>query len=415
MRHIYKLTPVSLYDIRGVESWLEDMAKRGLALKWLRPTLSTFEREPGRPARYRIEPFRRTAADDIPQAMLDLYQDFGWDFVCDTPELLVFSTQSPDAPEPHSDPELQGALWRKLYRSKRRSFWLSALLSLVVAVCAGAGLFQNGTPVLNLLTTSVLWSFVVLAAMLYALPQSWADVQRLALIVQQLEEGVPLEHRAVYPRRRWSGAAYTAAAVVLLAVLVLSQWVLPFTGGDIRPLEELTAFPVLSLAEVEGEGFIPTHYTFDSYPSLDPDGQVRQKDYGNFCDLEHYLLCWNQWDVIQTGDIEPEDWRRMEIQWYDLPAPLASLSVPLARELLDSAMDLDQDIWWTENSGAVWTVEYIPDQTAGFLAFASRADGGFHIAAAAAGDKAVLVKYTGQRNLADFRREITAMVSAGPA
>ena len=29
MRRIYKLTPVSLYDIRGVESWLEDMAKRG--------------------------------------------------------------------------------------------------------------------------------------------------------------------------------------------------------------------------------------------------------------------------------------------------------------------------------------------------------------------------------------------------
>ena len=33
MKHIYKLTPVSMYDAQGLESWLEDMAKRGLFLK----------------------------------------------------------------------------------------------------------------------------------------------------------------------------------------------------------------------------------------------------------------------------------------------------------------------------------------------------------------------------------------------
>ena len=28
MKHVYKITPVSLYDVRGLESWLEDMARR---------------------------------------------------------------------------------------------------------------------------------------------------------------------------------------------------------------------------------------------------------------------------------------------------------------------------------------------------------------------------------------------------
>ena len=407
MKKVLKLTPVSLYDVRGVESWLEDMARRGLFLKRLRPTLSAFERGPARQVRYRLEPFRH--ADEVPQTMLDLYQDFGWEFICQVnSELLVFSTQDLDAPEPHSDPELQGELWRKLYRSKRRGLIVSLILDLVVAVCAGITLFQDGTPILNLLTTSVLWSFVVLAALLYRLPQSWTDVKRLALIVQQLEEGVPLDHRTTYPRRRWSEAVYTALAILLLVLLIISQWILPFTGGDIRPLEDLTAFPALSLAKVEGEGFTPTHYMYDSYPSLDPDGHLRQKDYGNFCEQNHYLFCWNQWEVVQTGDIDPEGWRRLEINWYNLPGWLSPLSAPLARELLDSAMGLDRDIWWTGNSGAAWSVEYIPE--AGFLAVASREDGGFHIAAAALGSKAVVVQYTGQGDLAEHLDEIMDMV-----
>lgn len=402
MKKVLKLTPVSPYDVRGTESWLEDMARRGLFLKRLRPTLSTFERGPACQVRYRLEPFRH--ADEVPQTMLDLYQDFGWEFICQVnSELLVFSTQDLDAPEPHSDPELQGELWRKLYRSKRRGLIVSLILDLVVAVCAGITLFQDGTPILNLLTTSALCSFAVLAALLYGLPQTWTDVKRLALIVQQLEEGVPLDHRTAYPRRRWSEAVYTALAILLLVLLIISQWILPFTGGDIRPLEDLTAFPALSLTELEGKEFEFRGYSQERYI----DGELRTVNYSNFCKQNRYLLC-RKWEVVQTGDIAPEGWRRLEINWYNLPGWLSPLSAPLARELLDSAMGLDQDIWWTGNSGAAWSVEYIPE--AGFLAVASREDGGFHIAAAALGDKAVVVRYTGQGDLSEHLDEIMDMV-----
>ena len=33
MNRVYKLTPVSQYDVSGLESWLEDQARRGLILK----------------------------------------------------------------------------------------------------------------------------------------------------------------------------------------------------------------------------------------------------------------------------------------------------------------------------------------------------------------------------------------------
>lgn len=402
MKRVYKLTPVSLYDIRGVESWLEDMAKRGLMLKKLRPTFSTFEKGPAQALRYRVEPFKRSMDTEVPQAMVDLYQDFGWTLVCAPQDLLVFSTQDPDAPEPHSDPELQGQLWKKLYRSRRWNFFFGLVMTLVLLIGVPCALFHKGTPILTLLTTNAPILIVYLIFFLVELPGLWADARRLALIVQQLEEGVPLDHRTAYPRRRWSEIATLAATILLLAVLIAVQYVLPLTGGGIRPPEDLTAFPALSLTELEGEELQFHGYSQERYI----DGEWRTVNYSNFCEQHHYLFCWNQWEVVQTGDIEPDGWRRMEINWYDLP--LSPLSAPLARELLDSAMELDRDIWWTGNSGAAWSVEYFPE--AGFLAVASREDGGFHIAAAALGSKAVVVQYTGQGDLAEHLDEIMDMV-----
>lgn len=400
--NVCKITPVSVYDVRGLESWLEDMARRGLFLKRLRPAFSTFQRGPAQPLRYRVEPCRRIMDDTPPQAMLDLYQDFGWDFVCDAnSELLVFSTQDPEAPEPHSDPELQGALWKKLYRSKRRGFLFILAITLALLVLLPVFLFGKGAPTLTLLTTTAPILIVYLVFFLVTLPGYWAEAQRLGLIVKQLEEGVPLDHRSAYPRRRWSEIATLVTTLVLFAAVITVQNILPLTGGGVRPLEDLTAFPALSLAEVEGEGYVPDIFVMEG------------RDYANFCEPSHYLLCWNQWDVVQTGDIEPEGWVRMEINWYDLPAPLSFLSAPLARELLDSAMGLDQDIWWTDNAGAAWTVEYIPHPEAGFLAAARREDGGFQVAAVSMGDRAAVVRYTGRGSLTDHLDEIVDMVKGG--
>lgn len=139
MNRVYKLTPVSMYDVRGLEGWLEDMARRGLFLKRLRPAFSTFVRGAARPARYRVEPFRHWREDEPPKDMLELYQDFGWTLAGETTELLLFTTQDPDAPEPHSDPELQGWMWKKLTGSNGGpslspqrppcSFWLTCSIS----------------------------------------------------------------------------------------------------------------------------------------------------------------------------------------------------------------------------------------------------------------------------------------------
>lgn len=400
MKRVYKLTPVREYDVAGVESWLEDMARRGLYLKKFRPLFCTFQRgEPGE-VRYRLEPHRRVLDDELPQSMLELYEQFGWDCVDEVNRsMLIFSTRNPDAPELHTDPELQETQWRKLYQSARNGFVANLLLALVVLAFTGYLLLGEGTPVLSLVETSVLplalLELWVIAQLMVSIP----DLSLLSAAVRRLKEGIPLEHRAVYPRRRpWAVPAFLVSLLVLL-VMIVGNYILPFTGGGIRPLDEVQDFTPLSLASLEG-------------PDYQPDAYVSGgTDYANFSRQEHYLLCWHQWEVVETGKwSEDGQWTRMEIQWYDLA--LSFLARPLAQEQLEAATRLEDDIWWTapEDEERTWTITQYPGQGLDYLAVAREEGGRFQIAAAALDGRTAVVRYTGQGNLSDHLEEIAAMV-----
>ena len=151
---------------------------------------------------------------------------------------------------------------------------------------------------------------------------------------------------------------------------------------------------------MEGERFDPHSVVMDG------------KDYANFCTVNHYLLCPNQWKAVQTSGTAMDGWIRMEIQWYDLPSWLFRLSAFLAQELFHSTMRLDDNIWWTNTSGAVWTADYISHGDVSFLAVArcDNRDTSFQLAAAACRDKVVLVKYTGDGDLGTHLDKIVDMV-----
>lgn len=403
MKSVYKLTPVSDYDIQGLESWLQDMALRGLYLKKYRPLFCTFTHGPARKTRYRIEPYRRFLDDDLPADMLELYEEYGWECVGDVNrEMLIFSTKDEKAPELHTDPAIQGERWKKLYKKARRGVFVVPGALLLLTLLVAAQLFEHGTPITNLITTVSLPLVVSWVCFLVSIPSVFAKRRDLGLLLRQLEEGVPLEHRAPYPKRNMSSPAYFAVAVLLLAALILGQYILPLTGGKLQRLSDLQDFPLLSLSEVEGENFVP--YTTAS------EGYV---DYANFARQEHYLLCWNSWEAVQTGAWADEElWNRMEITWYDLPAPLTFLAQPMAREQLERSMALDEDIWWRvdPSEGGTWRVTQYPDAGADYLALARREGTPFQTAAAALGSKVVLVQYTGRGDLADHLDHITAMI-----
>lgn len=404
MKSVYKLTPVSDYDIQGTESWLQDMALRGLYLKKYRSLFCTFTPGPARKTRYRIEPCRRAVDDDLPCAMLDLYEEYGWECVGDiNREMLIFSTQDENAPELHTDPAIQGEQWKKLYKKARTGTYVVPLSFVAVTLCTAATLFEHGTPLTNLITNASLPLVLMWVCLLLGLPSAFAKKRDLGLILRQLEEGIPLEHRAPYPKRNLSSPTYFTVVVLLWIALILGQYIMPLTGGQLQALSALQDFPLLSLSQVEGEEFIPFTTASEGYV-----------DYANFARQEHYLLCWNSWEAVQSGAWIGEDiWNRMEVNWYDLPAPLAFLAKPMAKEQLDHSMALDEDIWWIapEDEVGTWTITQYPGIGADYLAVARREGTAFQTAAAALGSKVVLVQYTGRGDLSAHLTEIINMIA----
>ena len=186
----------------------------------------------------------------------------------------------------------------------------------------------------------------------------------------------------------------------LIVLLVIGNYVYPLTGGGAKNLEEFDAFPLLSLAELEGADFRSDSFVVDGV------------DYANFFRLERSFLCPNQWEVVQSGEGPSSgQWVRLEIFRYDSLLPF--LNVPLAHELLDETMELDEDIWWSAPEGEqfTWTVTDYPGYGLDYLAVARREGSAFQAAVAAGNGKAAVVRYTGHGDLSAHLDEIAAMLT----
>ena len=400
MKYVRTLTPTQPYDAAGTESWLAHMARRGLHLKRFRPLFCTFSKGEPQQVRYRLEPCRRGLDEELPQRMLELYEEFGWEYVDEANRsILIFRTADPQAPEPHSDPELQVGGWRKLYRSYRNNFLSDLLLAVMLSVFTAWMLLGDGMPVFAFLTTSLPLLLLLWVWSLCQLPPAYRDMSILAGMVERLRSGEPLEHRGTYPRRRpWALLGFLLS-VVLLLVLIAGHYIYPLTGGGARNLDQFDAFPLLSLSHLEGEDFQPDSFVVDGV------------DYSNFFRRERSILCPDQWEVIQSGDGPSSGlWVRLEIRRYDSLLPL--LSASLARELLEEAMGLDENIWWAapEDQERSWTITRYPDRGLDYLAVVREEGGLFQAAAASLDGRTVVVRYTGHGELSDHLEEITAMV-----
>ena len=114
---VTKWSPVSPMDFPRFESWLEEMAGKGLLVhrvqqNWFSLARVKFRRdEPCPHRRYRVCPAQgqQQAQEKPSQELLELYAGAGWTYEGDTGRpwttLYLFSTDNPEAQEPYTDPD----------------------------------------------------------------------------------------------------------------------------------------------------------------------------------------------------------------------------------------------------------------------------------------------------------------------
>ena len=265
MKTVWKVTPVSLYDLAGLEGWLEEMACRGLFPNWVGSNFSSFSRTGTPGARFRLE--SADGKERPEEDRLELYRESGWEYADSVFLKLYFLyyTADPAAPELHTDPVTQGysldALARevkKQRRSYRVSQWL-VLAILALGIVLPLALRPQRAALLLLDYTGLM--LFLLAGFVWCWRSSERTFRQLLDLHRRLENGIPLKPRAVRLTRwqRFQRLMALPMALLVAGALVADWWMKqPLPLGEFsRPytaLGELERVPLTDFMEIYGPG-----------------------------------------------------------------------------------------------------------------------------------------------------------------
>ena len=282
----YRRVPVCRYDVRRMESWLEDLSEQGLELAGIAAMVGIFrETEPVR-RRCRLVP----AAVFPPEKREDrlrLYEQCGWDLTADIEGVFyVFRASVPEPTEVpvNLDPAEERAQ-RKEIRSRQIVFGVCAGLLLVIHFAVLTPyLFRGYRFFEGLIRGPVIgWGMVTLIAVLLA-----------AVLFQNTFYLGNISEKALGWRMR---ARLGMAGTVIWVLLLLGGAALTQFGTSHRGTRNYADvgadLPVPALSEIEGETFTYTGRVMESGTAID-----------NSVYYTWSLLAPEQYRVLQTGQTD---------------------------------------------------------------------------------------------------------------
>lgn len=127
----YRIAPCPEYDFRGMEKWLEDMARKGCHLKQkgIRCGHFCFIKGEEKEVRYRLQVTRWR--NDPEDEMLDLANEYGWEYVDLLGDFHIWRTEDASARELITDSELQASAMEYLKRLERGSVVWTVIEALI--------------------------------------------------------------------------------------------------------------------------------------------------------------------------------------------------------------------------------------------------------------------------------------------
>ena len=321
---VRRLVPVDFLDLDGLELWLEEMAAKGLHFQGFGALFAHFQRGAPAQVRYHAEPTPDKRRDVIPGQAADC-GELGWRYVGKIGWLAIFRTIAPDAPDFHTDPVTQSYTLERMTRTMTRYTWL--LLAFMIPLTAfliWARLDSSFGLVLDLVRYGSLYTSFVFLLDLVLTVHIVREVWGLCRLRRRLRARIPRQRPARWRHTGLVRQGYT----LLLCVLALAQigGACAYFLGPTRWSTELSSLdrpaPVLSLAELEGEGYAPEPFWYPGYEGPDRD---------NYVSYEWKLLA-RIYEVDQAGVVDG-DRLRLDMEWYSLTLPF--LAAPLLDDLMD--------------------------------------------------------------------------------
>lgn len=276
-KFVRRVIPFESCDIPAIQSWLEDMAKKGLLFRECGVFFARFEKAEPRNVRYRLD-FCDVVACDIPEEKKELYERSGWNVVGDFKnDCVVICTDDPDAPEIYTDCELLAKPLKSIISKYR--IYLAALCVMLLTALAHCGL-PNAVRVIRFLGyipkpffAAVL---ILLALLIGEIIFRAARLIKLKAMARRIKNGADI------PNGEKGGFSRAVGKVLIpLAIPITVAWaafvLLPDNAADSDA--EITDFSALPFPTCEDLGWKCDEQRSSAYGSDSVDSTIVNKRY----------------------------------------------------------------------------------------------------------------------------------------
>lgn len=276
-KFVKRVIPFESCDIPAIQSWLEDMAEKGLFFKECGVFFANFEKGEPKDMRYRLD-FCDVVACDIPEEKKELYERSGWNVVGDFKnDCVVICTENPDAPEIYTDCELLVKPLKNIMLKYR--IYVAALCVMLLTALVHCGL-PDSVGVIRFLcniTTPYLAAALVLIVLLAAeIIFGAARLIKLKAIAKRIKNGADI------PNGEKGGFSRAVGKVLIpLAIPITVAWaafmLLPDSAADSDA--EITDFSALPFPTCKDLGWKCDEQRSSAYGSDSVDSPIVNKRY----------------------------------------------------------------------------------------------------------------------------------------
>ncbi len=276
-KFVKRVIPFESCDIPAIQSWLEDMAEKGLFFKECGVFFAKFEKGEPKDMRYRLD-FCDVVACDIPEEKKELYERSGWNVVGDFKnDCVVICTENPDAPEIYTDCELLVKPLKNIMLKYR--IYVAALCVMLLTALVHCGL-PDSVGVIRFLcniTTPYLAAALVLIVLLAAeIIFGTARLIKLKAMAKRIKNGADI------PNGEKGGFSRAVGKVLIpLAIPITVAWaafvLLPDSAANSDA--EITDFSALPFPTCEDLGWKCDEQRSSAYGSDSVDSPIVNKRY----------------------------------------------------------------------------------------------------------------------------------------
>ena len=335
-KYTIRMSPCPVYDIAGMEAWLEEMTQKGLELCNYMMGLAVFEKREPVHVRYQMAllPYEPLMEKGIPTAqgeMIALCEEYGWSYITKRGRFGIFVTEDANARMLYSDAELESAEYEELRRSENSALHSNLLWLLIIAPLM---LFKDNMLQSCLMIGTEIY-LLLFAAMTWHVVNNIRNIIQLRKLEGQLKRGESLRDCRI-AQHSMAYRAYILVPIVCFILLVVLLAVrMDYSYNRLYEDAPQGYQTLLSYAEP-----LPFARLEDAVNGVDIDIDTNDMVKKEHDILAPLMLTVSQYDRYRMEDGTTRDYR-VYVEYYEMIHP--ALAMHLAEEIHAE----DKDFWDT--------------------------------------------------------------------